>query len=824
MMEWARIQKRLADAPYGVQLLLVAVFYYVGARLGLYLSFPDQNIGALWPPNAVLLTALLTQPRRRWWGFLLVVIPAELAADLAQGLTVTQSMLFLLADYTEVLLAAFMLRAVLSGPLMFNRMAEMLAFIAAAVVVAPFASSFVGAMTSGAGIGQPEYWLGMRTWFLSDALTHITFTPLLVVLFGVAGGQRRTRPEVGWGERLAVAASLVVVGLTLFRHEPSQLKHFHSLYYLPIPLLVWAAVRLGPRYCFGCGLTIALLAVWNASRGHGPFAGDLQVHSVLDLQAFLLLCLTPIALLSVVIMERRHAQDALRESEEKYRLLVDHAGDMVVRTDAQGRLRYVSPEYCRVFGKSEDELLGESFLPMVHEEDRAATEASLQALQMPPYISYVEQRAETCKGWQWIAWRGKGVVDADGALVATIGVGRNIQSLKDAEKEREVLRERLGRAEKMEALNLLAGGVAHDLNNILSGVISYPDLLLLDLPAESELRAPLETIRESGFRAAAVVKDMAGLSRGMETTLIPGSLSRILNEYLASGEHADLLRRYPGVEIKVDVDAGVLGITCSPLRLRSAVANLIKHAVETAGPDGRVRVKTENRYVELPLRGFEEIAAGEYVVLTVTDSGTMISKDDLPRIFDPFYTRKVMGWGGTGLGLTVIWNIVHDHGGYVDVSSRDDGTTFAFYLPATRMRVPDTSETERARQFEGGGEHILVVDDEPAQRLIAQHILQRLNYRAETAASGEEAVTHLETHPVDLVLLDMIMPRGMDGQETYVKLAAIQPDLKAVVASGFADLDTIRRMRDVGVMRYIEKPYTMASLAREIYAELHEGA
>jgi PAS domain S-box-containing protein len=823
MIEWARIQKRLADAPYGVHLLLVATFYYLGARLGLYLAFPGSDIGAFWPPNAVLLAALLTQPPRRWWGYLLVVIPAELAADLPIGMTVAQSLLFLAGDFVEVLLAALLLRAVLTAPLKFERMTEMLTFIAAAVVVAPFAAAFVGAAAADMSVGGAEYWIRVRTWFLSDALTHVTFTPLLIILFGAAGGQRRTRPEVGWGERLAVAASLVVVGLILFRHEPSQFDHFHSLYYLPIPLLVWAAVRMGPGYCFGSGLTIALLAVWNASRGHGPFACDLQVHSILDLQAFLLLALTPVLLLSVVITERWHAQEALGASEEKYRLLVDHAGDMVVRTDAQGRLRYVSPEYCRVFGKSEDELLDESFLPMVHEEDRAASAASLLALQNPPHISYVEQRAKTCDGWQWIAWRGKGVLDDEGNLVATIGVGRNIQSIKDAEKEREVLRERLGRAEKMEALNLLAGGVAHDLNNILSGVISYPDLLLLDLPAESELREPLETIRESGFRAAAVVKDMAGLSRGMETTLIPGSLSRILNEYLASGEHAELLRRYPGVEIEVDIDAGVLGITCSPLRLRSAVANLISHAIETAGPDGRVQVKTENRYVELPLRGFEEIAAGEYVVLAVTDSGHMISKDDLPRIFDPFYTRKVMGWGGTGLGLTVIWNIMHDHGGYVDVSSSESGSTFTLYLSATRMRVPDTSEIAEARQFEGGGEHILVVDDERAQRLIAQQILQRLNYRVETAASGEEAVKHLETHPVDLVLLDMIMPRGMDGQATYAKLAAIQPGLKAVVASGFADLNTIRRMRDAGVMRYIEKPYTMARLGREIYAELHAG-
>jgi len=822
-MKWDDIQKRLAESPYMVRLILAGVFYYLGARLGLYLSFSPSNIGALWPPNAILLTALLTQPRRQWWGYFLVVLPAELAADIPVGITPVQSLFFLFGDFVEVSAAALLLRAMMAGPLQFRRMTEMLAFLAAAVVVGPFLGAIPGAMAGGMDLLDPGYWIRVRTWMLSDALTHVSMTPLLVVLFGPSGGKPRMRPGVSIYERVIVAASLVAGCYILFGGEPAVSRHPHTLFYLPIPILFWIAMRFGPTCSFASGAVIAVIAVWNASRGHGPFAASVPMASVVDLQGFLLLSLAPIALLAVAITERKETQGALQSSEEKYRLLVNNAGDMVVKVDPEGRFLFVSPEYCRVFGKSEDELVGHTFMPTVHEDDRASTAKAMEALTVPPHTCYVEQRALTRNGWRWIAWRDTAVLDDQGNVESIIGVGRDIQSLKEADEERERLRERLSRAEKMEALNLLAGGVAHDLNNILSGIISYPDLLLLDLPADDEMREPLETIRESGFRAAAVVRDMAGLSKVMDinAALIPASLSRIMAEYLASSEHEELLSRYPDVQIQADLDPGVLSVSCAPVLLRRAVTNLILNAVEIAQPEGTVAASAHNRYLDEPLEGYEDSPAGEYVVLEVSDSGKQVSEDDLPRIFDPFFTRKVLGWGGTGLGLTVVWNVVHDHGGFVDVTSTEQGTTFTLYLPATRAVVPEAGEAESVQDYRGNGEHILVVDDEPAQRRIARHILERLNYRVETEESGEAAIKHLESFPVDLVLLDMIMPRGMDGRETYRCLCDLQPGIKAVVASGFAHVDAIQAMRKAGVNRYIEKPYTLARLGREVYAELH---
>lgn len=818
-----KVQDRIADSPYVVKMLLLALCYYLGVHLGLYLSFPESDIGSLWPPSALLLSVLLASPRRQWVGLVLATVPAQLAAELPRGIPMATSLWYFAGSVVAVVLVAALIESILGRRLTFERLAEAVMFVVAAVLVGPVVAAFIGVAASGATVLDPAYWSGVRTWILSDALTHMAFTPLLVTIFN---GRRRRYTgggNVGWFERTAVAVALVLACIFVFFHDPATIRQFRSLYYVPIPILVWAAVRLGPGYCFGFSSIIAMLAVWAASRGYGPFGGVLGVRAIMDLQAFLLLSLTPIALLATTIADQRWVAHALRDSEEKYRLLVDHAGDMVVKTDIDGKLLYVSSEYCRVFGKSEAELLRQSYVPLVHEDDRAATQASLEALKRPPYRSYVEQRALTCRGWQWIAWRGTAVLDEQGQVIATIGVGRNIQALKDAEAERQRLHERLSRAEKMEALNLLAGGVAHDLNNILSGVISYPDLLLLDIPKDSEMREPLETIRQSGFRAAAVVRDMANLTRVMDanTSLIPANLSRMMSEYLGSREFRDLADQHASVNLTTQLDPGVLSISCAPAVLRRAISNLVLNAVEIAEPDGDVIIRVTNRYLDEPLQAFEEVPGGEYVLLEAMNSGAQIAPEDLPRVFDPFFTRKVLGWGGSGLGLTVVWNVVHDHGGYVNVTNREHGTAFSLYLPATRAAAQNPTEPEEAAQLAGNGEHILVVDDEPAQCRIARHILERLNYRVETESNGEAAVEHLKAYPVDLVLLDMIMPGGLDGEETYRRMCALHPHLKAVVASGFAHRDVIRAMRDAGVTRYIEKPYTLARLGREVYAELH---
>jgi two-component system, cell cycle sensor histidine kinase and response regulator CckA len=244
--------------------------------------------------------------------------------------------------------------------------------------------------------------------------------------------------------------------------------------------------------------------------------------------------------------------------------------------------------------------------------------------------------------------------------------------------------------------------------------------------------------------------------------------------------------------------------------------------VESIKVRGRVVLSTSNRYLDRPLRGYDDVAVGEYVVLAVSDDGQGISQDDLKRIFEPFYTKKVMGRSGTGLGLAVAWNIMLDHKGYIDVRTGREGTTFALYFPATREELPAQRLPKTAQHHKGRGQKILVVDDEVSQREISCRMLEVLGYRPHAVASGEEAVDYLRTNTVDLVLLDMIMDPGLNGRETYERIVKLHPGQKAIIISGFAETDEVLEAQRLGAGQFLKKPVTLGKLGRAVQEELEK--
>ena len=232
-------------------------------------------------------------------------------------------------------------------------------------------------------------------------------------------------------------------------------------------------------------------------------------------------------------------------------------------------------------------------------------------------------------------------------------------------------------------------------------------------------------------------------------------------------------------------------------------------------------ISTQNIYVDMPLTGYDQVSAGDYVVLKVQDNGTGIEKEDLKRIFEPFYSKKVLGRSGTGLGMAVVWGTAQDHQGYINVNSTPGkGTSFELYFPVTREEIAPENDIVPVEDYLGGGEVILVVDDMENQRDIASNILSRLNYKVISTASGEEAVEFLKDGSADLVLLDMIMDPGMDGLDTYRKIIEIHPGQKAIIASGYAESERVKEAQVLGVSRYIRKPYTIENLGVTIKSEL----
>ncbi|MCK4469330.1 MAG: response regulator [Desulfobacterales bacterium] len=398
---------------------------------------------------------------------------------------------------------------------------------------------------------------------------------------------------------------------------------------------------------------------------------------------------------------------------------------------------------------------------------------------------------------------------------------KEIEERGQAEEKRIKLEAQLQRARKMEAIGTLAGGVAHDLNNVLSGIVSYPELLLMDMPEDSPLRNPILTIQRSGQKAADIVQDMLTLARrGVVATEIT-NLNQIVNSYLNSPEYENLKEFHPDVKIESNLETYLLNIMGSSVHLSKTVMNLVVNAAEAMPDGGNVLISAENKYIDTPIGGYDDVKEGDYVVLTISDTGVGISSEDIERIFEPFYTKKKMGKSGTGLGMAVVWGTVKDHKGYIDVQSTEGkGTTFTLYFPVTRKEMSEKEKALPMEQYMGNGESILVVDDVEEQREIASRILKKLGYSVTSVSSGEEAVDYMKDNSADLLVLDMIMNPGIDGLETYRQILKIYPEQKAVIASGFSETKRVKEAQRLGAGKYIKKPYTMEKIGIAVKGEL----
>jgi signal transduction histidine kinase len=403
-----------------------------------------------------------------------------------------------------------------------------------------------------------------------------------------------------------------------------------------------------------------------------------------------------------------------------------------------------------------------------------------------------------------------------------IGVVQDISVQHRAEMEKKQLEAKLARSQKMEALGLLAGGVAHDLNNVLSGIVSYPDMLLMRLPDDSELAKPLGVMRDSGLKAAAIVQDLLTLARRGVISMETLNLNDLVDDYLASPEFHKLQSYHPAVEIKFEKQTSLPGINGSAVHLKKSIMNLVSNAVEALPQGGEVLISTRNRYIEKPLKGYVKINPGDYAILSVEDNGDGINKADLGRIFEPFFTKKKLGRSGTGLGLAVVWGTVEDHHGYINVASRmGKGTQVELFLPATTTEAP-TGKREATSQddFRGKGERILVVDDMETQREINREMLAMLGYSVDTVGSGEEAVEFITTNTVDLVILDMIMEPGIDGLETFIRLKALQSDLKVLIVSGYSETGRVKKAMKLGAKAYLKKPFDIQAIGMAVQGAL----
>ena len=525
------------------------------------------------------------------------------------------------------------------------------------------------------------------------------------------------------------------------------------------------------------------------------------------------------------IDERIRFEDALRASEIRHRFLSENINDVIWTLDLDLNYTYISPAAERTHGWDE------AYRATLTAE-KAITPASLQKASR----LFAEQLAisDRTGDYHRTVTTDLEVIQRDGSTMicevitsfildennqptGILGVSRDITERRKAEQEKAELQRQLERSKKMESLGLLAGGVAHDLNNVLSGIVSYPDLLLMDLPTESPLRAPIETIKNSGEKAATIVQDLLTLARRGVSTSEVLNLNEIIRDQLTSAEYQKLLSFRPDVTVTFDLSEDLPNIKGSAVHLIKTFMNLVANAVEAHPSGGTIAVATQSLYMDRPIKGYDTVKAGEYVRLRVRDHGKGISETDLQHIFEPFYTKKKMGRSGTGLGLAVVWGTVQDHNGYIDVRSRPgEGTIFDLYFPMSRETAIEKEASFDLEAIQGNGETVLVIDDMESQRSIAAHLLQRLGYTAHAVESGEAAVDYLKENAADLVVLDMIMDPGMDGLETWREIVRLHPEQRAIIASGYAETEKVKTAQRLGAGEYLKKPYMIDSLGRAI--------
>jgi len=504
----------------------------------------------------------------------------------------------------------------------------------------------------------------------------------------------------------------------------------------------------------------------------------------------------------------------LQHSEKNYRSLVENISDGIITTDINGKILFANESSCKIFGYTKSELIGINIRNFISEENKSKTIRETQKIKSKELSKYElalkRKDGQICQ----IFVSATPLLDNNGSVYGTIGIFTDISNIKKAEKEKQELREKLSRAKHMESLGVLAGGVAHDLNNILGPLVAYPELIRMKIVEDSPIMKDILKIEKSALRASEVVQDLLALARRGRYEMVPLNFNDIIESYMESPSFLKLKSKHNNIVIKTELNKALKNIHGSESHLYKVIMNLIINAMEAMSQGGQLTVKTEHKYLEKLNSGFNNIEAGEYVIVIVSDTGLGIEQNDLEHIFEPFYSRKEMGKSGSGLGLAIVYGVTKDHNGYIDVLSKvNHGTDFIIYLPVTDIT---TTEDNKVIVDIHGSEKILVVDDIQEQRELAATILASLGYDVETVADGHAAVKYLKNKSVDVVILDMIMEEGFDGLDTYIEIIKIHPEQKAIIASGFAETDRVKKAETLGVGIYIRKPYTMQHLGKAI--------
>ncbi len=520
------------------------------------------------------------------------------------------------------------------------------------------------------------------------------------------------------------------------------------------------------------------------------------------------------------ILQRQKTEARLRASEERFRSFVENANDIVFSLSPGGAFVYVSPNVQELLGYSVRELEGREFQSLVHPEDLPACLTALERVMAGDKISGIEYRVRHRNGdWHWHMTNAAPVRNAEGQLIG-LGIARDITGLKADAAERAVLQDQLVQLQKIESVGRLAGGVAHDFNNMLQVILGHVELAMERNAAGQSARDDLLEIRKAAERSSGLTRQLLAFAR--KQTVAPKILD--LNDTIHG--MLQMLRRLIGENIDLSwrPGRGLGPVRMDPSQIDQILANLCVNARDAVAGAGAIAIETTGEsFTPEHCAAHPAHLPGDYIRLSVSDNGCGMDKEVLGKLFEPFFTTKPVG-EGTGLGLSTVYGIVRQNHGFIDVASKPgQGTTFHVYLPRHSEAPPQAAPAPARAPAGTARETILLVEDDPAILAISRTMLERLAYRVIGARSPDAALQLARDHagPIHLLMTDVVMP-GMNGHDLAARLLDPHPHIKRLYMSGYtADVIAHHGILDDGI-HFIQKPFTLAELEAKVRETLDD--
>jgi PAS domain S-box-containing protein len=522
------------------------------------------------------------------------------------------------------------------------------------------------------------------------------------------------------------------------------------------------------------------------------------------------------------LARRTLAESALRESEERYRRLMDNAFDLIAEIDSEGKLIYASPNNRAVLGYDPEELTGRSPYELIHPDERQEAIRAFQRLFVGSWEREVVTRIRHKDGsWRWFEYSGNAYQAPTGEMRAVL-ISRDITERKRAQAQQEKLEAQMQQTQKLESLGVLAGGIAHDLNNLLVPILGNARLAESELSPDSPVGPFVEKIANAALRTSELTNQLLAYAGGGPLSTRPLDICELLREM---GEllHTAVSRK---VELSYQLPDALPPIDGDPARLRQVCLNLIINASEAMGDEpgvvtvGAGKIEADRACLDQTYLG-PELPEGSYIYLDVRDSGCGMDEETRAKIFDPFFTTK---FTGRGLGLAALLGIVRAHRGAVRVESEPGrGTWFRLLFPCVSGSAEGIEKTiARPLEWRGSGT-VLVVDDEKAVRDLLEHTLTKCGLSVIMANDGRQAVERFREHAPEIavVLLDLTMP-GIGGLEAFVEMRKIRPDARIILSSGYSAVDIADRFEGQEVDGFLQKPYEPEALIQKLRELLEE--